>query len=80
VLDGISIGVPFRAEAKRFSHHSVYTGSGVYPAFYTMVTTGSFSGVKWLGREADHSPPFNAEVKNGETISPLLHKSSWSSA
>jgi hypothetical protein len=24
----------------------------------------SFLGEKWLGYEVDHSPPFNAEVKN----------------
>jgi hypothetical protein len=30
-----------------------------------------FLGVKRLGREADHSPPSNAEVKNGEAIPPL---------
>jgi hypothetical protein len=28
-----------------------------------MVIRGSFSGVKRTGREADHSPPFSAEVK-----------------
>jgi hypothetical protein len=28
-------------------------------------------GVKWQGREADHSPPPSAEVKNGGTIPPL---------
>jgi len=26
---------------------------------------GMSSGVKWLGREADHSRPSNAEAKNG---------------
>jgi hypothetical protein len=29
--------------------------------------------VKRPGREADHSPPSSAEVKNGGAISPLLH-------
>jgi hypothetical protein len=29
-------------------------------------------GVKQLGREADHSSPSSAEVKNGEAIPPLL--------
>jgi hypothetical protein len=29
--------------------------------------------VKRLGREADHSPPTSAEVKNGGTITPLPH-------
>jgi len=28
-----------------------------------MGTADSFSGVKWLGHEADHSPPSSAEVK-----------------
>jgi hypothetical protein len=37
-------------------------------------------GVKRLGREADHSPPSSAEVKNGGAIPPLSHMSSWYSA
>jgi hypothetical protein len=38
------------------------------------------TGVKQLGHEADHSPPFSFEVKNGGAIPPLLHVSSWHSA
>jgi hypothetical protein len=34
-------------------------------------------GIKWPGREADHSPPCSAEVKNGEAIRPLPNTSSW---
>jgi hypothetical protein len=30
-------------------------------------------GVKWPGREADHSPLSSAEVKNGGAIPPLPH-------
>jgi hypothetical protein len=37
-------------------------------------------GVKRLGREADHSPPSSAEVKNGIAIPPLPHASSWHTA
>jgi hypothetical protein len=37
-------------------------------------------GAKWLRREADHSPPSSAEVKNGGAIPPLPHKSSWRGA
>jgi hypothetical protein len=37
--------------------------SGVHPTPYRMGTRGSFPGVKRQGREADHSPPTNAEVK-----------------
>jgi hypothetical protein len=37
-------------------------------------------GVKWQGREADHSPPFNAKVKTGGDKTPLAHMSSWHSA
>jgi hypothetical protein len=33
-------------------------------------------GVKQSGREADHSPPSSAEVKNGGAIPPLPHTSS----
>jgi hypothetical protein len=36
-----------------------------------------FPGVKQPGREADHSPPSSAEVKNGGAILPLPHTSSW---
>jgi hypothetical protein len=38
------------------------------------------SGVKRQGREADHSPPCSAEVKNGGAIHPLPHMSSRRSA
>jgi hypothetical protein len=34
-------------------------------------------GIKWSGREADHSPPSFDEVKNGGAIHPLPHMSSW---
>jgi hypothetical protein len=42
---------------------------------------GAFSpGLKRQGREADHSPPSSAEVKNGGAIPPLPHTSSWHGA
>jgi hypothetical protein len=33
--------------------------------------------IKLPGREADLSPPSSAEIKNGETMPPLTHTSSW---
>jgi hypothetical protein len=43
----------------------VQTGSGAHPASYPMGTGGSFLGGKARpGRDADHSPPSSAEVKN----------------
>jgi hypothetical protein len=45
-------------------HHRVQTSSGAHPASYPMCTRGSFLGVKRPGREADHSPPSSADVKN----------------
>jgi hypothetical protein len=45
-------------------YHRFQTGSGAHPASYTMGIKGSFPGSKWPGRDADHSPPFSAEVKN----------------
>jgi hypothetical protein len=43
----------------------VQTGSGAHPASCTMGTGGPFYGTKARsGRDADHSPPSNAEVEN----------------
>jgi hypothetical protein len=53
---------------------NVQTGSGAHPVSYQMGTGGSSPGVKWPVREANHSPPSSAEVKNGVAMSPLpLH-------
>jgi hypothetical protein len=52
-------------------HHRVQNGSGAHPASYPMCTRGSFLGVKRPGREADHSPPSSAEVK--ECVELYLH-------
>jgi hypothetical protein len=35
------------------------------------------SGVKQQGHEADHSVPFSGKVKNGGTVPPFPHTSSW---
>jgi hypothetical protein len=45
-------------------HHRVQNGSGTNPPSYPVGTRDSFPGVKRPGREADHSPPSSAEVKN----------------
>jgi hypothetical protein len=43
----------------------VQTGSGAHPASCTMGIGDSFPGGKARpGRDADHSPPFSAEVQN----------------
>ena len=47
-------------EARFFA--PVQTGPGAHPASYTM-GTGSFSGVKRLGRGVDHPPLSSAKVK-----------------
>jgi hypothetical protein len=44
--------------------HRDKTGSGALPAPYPVGTRGFSLGVKWPGREADHSPPSDAEIKN----------------
>jgi hypothetical protein len=71
------IGVRFSSEARNLSLlHIIQSVSGSRPAFHQMETGGSFPGVKKQGREVDHSPPSNAEVKNGGAIPPLPHMSS----
>jgi hypothetical protein len=58
--------VRFPAGAGNFSlHHRVQNGSGAHPASYPLGTTmGFYTGLKRPGREADHSPVSDAEVKN----------------
>jgi hypothetical protein len=58
-------GVRVPTRAGDFSlHHRVQTGSGAHPASCPMGNSGTFPGVKRQQREADHSPPSSAEVKN----------------
>jgi hypothetical protein len=45
-----------------------------------MGTERSFPGVKRPGREADHSSPISAEVKNTLIYTSTPHISSWRSA
>jgi hypothetical protein len=47
-----------------FFVHVVQTGSGAHQVSDPMGNEDSFSGGKLGGREADHSTPTNAEVKN----------------
>jgi hypothetical protein len=65
-LDDRVIGVRSPAGAKDFSSSPcVQTGSGAHPASCPMSTVGPFPGSKARpGRDADHSPPSNAEVVN----------------
>jgi hypothetical protein len=65
-LDDRAIGVRFPAGAKYFSSSlCVQTGSGAHPASCPVGTGGPFPGGKSsAGRDADHSLPSSAEVKN----------------
>jgi hypothetical protein len=65
-LDDRAIGFRSSAGAKDFSSIlCVQTGSEAHPASCTMGTGGPFPGRKVRpGRDADHSPPSSAEVKN----------------
>jgi hypothetical protein len=64
-LDFRGSRVRFPAGAGNFSlHHRVQNGSGAHPASCSMDTEGYFPGSKAAGREAHHSPPSSAEVKN----------------
>jgi len=56
-------------------HHHVQTGSGVHPASHLIGTRVSFPGVKRQVREANHSLPTSAEIKNAwsYTSTPPIH-------
>jgi hypothetical protein len=43
--------------------HQIQTGPGTHASYYPTGTGALSPGVKWLGREADQSPPSSAEVK-----------------
>jgi hypothetical protein len=64
-MDDRSFRLRFTAAgAGKFSlHHRLQNGSGADPAPYLMGTGALSRRVKRSGREADHSPPSNAEVK-----------------
>jgi hypothetical protein len=67
------VGVRFQ---KYFSIlHSVYTSSGAHIASCPMGTVALHPVVMWPGREADHSSPSGAKVKNGGVITPLPYTS-----
>jgi hypothetical protein len=51
--------------------HSVQTDSGADPAPNTMGAGALSPEVKQPGREANHSPPSDSEVKNGGAVPPL---------
>jgi hypothetical protein len=63
-------GVQSLTEAEDFSSSlCVQTGSGAHLASYKMGTGGPFPrGKALLGRDADHSPPPSAEVKNEQEL------------
>jgi hypothetical protein len=46
----------------------VQTGYGTYAPSYPVGTKGSFCGGKRAGRDADHSFPSNAKVKDAELL------------
>jgi hypothetical protein len=78
---GWTAGVRFLAGARYFSLlHSVQTGSGAHPASYPIGSRGALPGAKRPGREADHSSPTSAEVKDGGAIPPVPYISSWRGA
>jgi hypothetical protein len=60
-LDDRAIEVRSPTGADFSSSPCVLTGSGAHPASYTI---GTERGKARPRRDADHSPPFSAEVKN----------------
>jgi hypothetical protein len=58
----------------------VQTGFGDHPTEYKIDVRGLFPGTKRLERAADNSPASSAEVKNGGSLLPLPHTSSWRGA
>jgi hypothetical protein len=65
-------GLDGRGSIPEKEQYSVRTGSGAHQAIYPLGLADSFPGVERLGREAHHSPPSGAEVRNAGAVRPLL--------
>jgi hypothetical protein len=81
--DELRVGRPglwFPAEARFFSPPQRPDRLWGTPSLLSNWYWGFFSWEEGQGREADHSPPSSADVKNGRVIPPLLHTSSWHGA
>jgi hypothetical protein len=76
--DGLRAGRPGfdsrQCKIVPFSRGSRLTLGPTHPPFQ-WVLMGLSLGVKWQGREADHSPTASAEVKKGGATPPLPHTS-----
>jgi hypothetical protein len=71
--------VPFSSGTRDLSLlHSGQIDSEVQAASYPVGTRGFYPKMKRPEREADHSPPYSSEIKNGGTIPPLPHTPSCS--
>jgi hypothetical protein len=71
IATGSTAGIRFPGGTSDFSvFHNVQTGSGAHPISFPKGIGDSFPGVKWPGREADHSPQVPRSRKGG-AISPL---------
>jgi hypothetical protein len=75
---GVGVRVPVRSRIFFFSKSSRPALGSTQPPIQCVPRAVS-SGVKRPGREADHSPPTSAEVKESGSIHPLLHTPSWRS-
>jgi hypothetical protein len=67
-------GVRFPAGGRYFSFvHNVQTNSGAHLPSRQWEPGAPSLSIKRAEREADHSPPSNAEVNNGRNIPPMLN-------
>jgi hypothetical protein len=57
--------IPSRGKDRTFFFcYHVQTSPGAHPTSCPVGTEGSYSVIKWLRQEADHSPASSAEIKN----------------
>jgi hypothetical protein len=67
-MDDLEVLFPTAVVGDLSLRHRVHTGSGAHTASYPM-DTGASTEVKRTGREADHSPPCNADIiKNAQEL------------
>jgi len=69
-------GVQIPIATRAFFSKTYRLALGNHPGSNSIVP-GSVPGIKWLGHDVDHSPPFNAEVKNECSYTDSPRMPSW---
>jgi hypothetical protein len=73
---GDQVSIPGRGQSYIFLYYIAFR-LALGPLNLVYNKRGLSQGIKWPGREGDHSTPFSADVKKCGALLSLSHISSW---